>query len=99
MGVTVRQALSYVSSHPEFDPDESLEVKAWEHIARTLFDIANTPNQKIRGSVSQATRAQKLILNRMVGTRRAGTHPAVREKTGVSFVDLTSVELEGVPSE
>ena len=87
--VTVRQALQAVADHPEPDTDVLLDVRVHELIARTLFDIANSPNPKVRGSVARATRAQKIILNRLVGTRRPGSHPAARSGGDLEMVDLT----------
>lgn len=91
---TVREALLYVSKHPEPSTDP-LEMPVWEHVARGLFDTANSPNPKVRGSMAKATRAQQMILDRMVGRRRAGSRPISGGKTEVTFVDLTAGVLEG----
>lgn len=87
--VSVRQALQYVADHPVPATDELVELPAWEHIARALFVIANSPDAKVRGSMVRATKAQKLILDRMVGLRAAGTNPAAIKNVEVEFVDLT----------
>ena len=94
---TVRQALMYVTRHPEW-PDvsqiERVDMEIWELVARQLYDIANYPKPKVRGSVALAIRAQKIILNRLTGTRRQGTHPAVRRANQVTLTDLTIPSLE-----
>lgn len=92
--VSVRQSLDFVATHPEPATDVLLELPVWELVARSLFEIANTPDQKVRGSMVRATRAQKMILDRMVGLRRAGSHPAATGDTQVEFVDLTVGVLE-----
>ncbi|QQO39341.1 hypothetical protein SEA_CRUNCHYBOI_55 [Microbacterium phage CrunchyBoi] len=86
---TVRQALSYVDRYPEWPATERLDMPVWELVARNLFDIANHPNVKVRGSVAKATRAQKIILDRLTGTRRQGTNPAVQNTQRVKLLDLT----------
>ena len=92
--VGVRQALQYVADHPVAATDVQLELPAHEMVARTLFEIANNPNTKVRGSLSRAHKAQKLIANRLVGTRRPGSHPVARERQGLRFADLTLGALE-----
>lgn len=87
--VSIRQALQYVADHPEPSTDITLDIKTHELVARALFDIANNPDAKVRGSMARATKAQKLIFDRLVGTRKPGTHPAARETAGLDFVDLT----------
>ena len=44
--------------------------------------------------MARATKAQKLIFNRLVGTRRPGTHPVARQNGGIEFLDLTKGSLE-----
>jgi hypothetical protein len=91
---SVRDALRFVASHP-VSTLEPVETPTWELIARTLFEVANSPNAKVRGSMVRATKAQRMIAERLVGTRRPGTHPAVaREGTQINFVDLTVAALE-----
>ena len=92
--VSIRQALQYVADNPEFDPEETLEMKTWEHIGHALFEIANSPNVNVRGSQKKASQAQRIILNRLVGTRRAGSHPVAREREGITFHDLTAGALD-----
>lgn len=93
--VTVEQALKLVATHPEPATDVALDVPVHELVCRVLFEIANSPDVKVRGSMSRATKAQRMIMDRMVGTRRTGTHPAARKDTNIDFVDLTNLELEG----
>lgn len=88
MSKTVREALQYVADHPE-QTTLPVETPAWELIGRTLFEVANNPDAKVRGSMARATKAQRLISDRLVGTRRPGTKPAVRKDGGIEFRDLT----------
>ena len=85
---TVREALQYVADNPETTRDP-IDTPVWELIARILYDIANSPDARVRGSMARATRAQAMISDRMVGTRRAGTHPAQARKQTVMLKDLT----------
>ena len=89
VNVSIREALEYVAEHPVMETDVLLDVKVYELVARTLYGMANNPDAKVRGSMRRASRAQRILLNRLVGTRRPGTHPAAREKTGLTFIDLT----------
>jgi len=92
--VTVRQALQNVADYPVPLDDEVIQSPVHELVARTLFDIANRPDASVRGSMSRANRARRMILDRMVGKRRAGSHPATRTEVDIEFVDLTGGELE-----
>jgi len=92
--VTVRQALQNVADYPRMVDDEIIQTPAHELIARTLFDIANRPDASVRGSMSRANKARRMILNRLVGKRRPGSHPATRNEVEVEFVDLTGKTLE-----
>lgn len=85
---TVREALQYVAEHPEQTTDP-VETPCWELIGRVLFETANSPNAKVRGSLARSTKAQRMISDRLVGLRRAGTKPAVRRDTAIEFRDLT----------
>lgn len=89
-GVSVRQALLYVSKHPEPATDEMLCLPVHELVARTLFKLANTSSLENPKILAQARKAQELILNRIDGTRRPGSHPAAQRGTEVSFRDLTT---------
>ena len=92
--VNIREALQQVADNPEPATDDALEVKVYELVARTLFDIANFPDPKVRGSVRRSTRAQRIIMDRLVGVRKTGTHPVARASAGIEFVDLTQGVLE-----
>ncbi len=92
--VSIRQALQAVADHPEPATDITLDLKIHELVARALFEIANNPDNRVRGSMARATRAQKLILNRLVGTRRPGSHPAARRSDDLEFLDLTAGAIE-----
>lgn len=86
---TVREALQYVAKNPEWSAESRVESPVWENVARVLFDLANNPDTRIVGAVNKAVRAQKIILDRTTGTRRAGTHPAQKTQKTISFTDLT----------
>ncbi|GEP27956.1 hypothetical protein CLE01_25540 [Cryobacterium levicorallinum] len=58
-------------------------------MCRKLFELANSPDKKVRGSMARATKAQKIILDRLVGRRRPGTHPAQVQVDAINFIDLT----------
>lgn len=90
---TVRQALQYVADNPELVTDEVLVIHVHELIARTLFEIANTPMSGKRNANSRANVARSMIFNRLVGKRASGSHPATRKQTSVEFASLTG-ELE-----
>jgi len=92
--VTIRQALQHVADFPQPLDDEVLQMPVYELVARSLFDIANRPDASVRGSMTRANKARKMILDRMVGKRRPGSHPATNEVEQIDFVDLTGGELE-----
>ena len=92
--VTIREALQRVADRPEMHTDEVIQLPVHELVSRTLFDIANRPDAAQRGSMTRANKARKMILDRLVGKRRAGSHPATRTKVEIDFVDLTGGELE-----
>ena len=92
--VSIREALQKVADNPEYTPDVLIDAPVHELVARTLFDIANSPDTKVRGSLSRATRAQKMIMDRLVGLRKAGTNPVAQGEAGIEFVDLTRGVLE-----
>lgn len=91
--VTIRQALQHVADNPELDTDVLLEVPVHELVCRTLFEIANQPDMRQRGSMARANIARGMILNRLVGRRRAGSHPATKTRAQLKFVDLTGEEI------
>lgn len=86
---TIREALLYVSSHEEWSTASPVDAPVWEHVARALFDHATAPDTRVVGAVARATKAQKIILDRTTGTRRAGTHPAQRSQVQIQFEDMT----------
>lgn len=92
--LTVQQALQLVADHPDVRTDEVTQLPVHELVCRALFEVANKPDASVRGSMSRANRARKMILDRLVGKRRAGSHPATREEVPIEFVDLTAVEIE-----
>ena len=87
---TVKQALEYVAGRPD-DPLD-LNAPVYAHVAQALFDIANKPDPKVRGAMARASRAQKIIFDRLVGLRRAGTHPAAAKDDTIEYRDLTKME-------
>ena len=91
----VRDALQTVAERPTPSTQAPIDTPVWELVAGVLFQIANSPDAKVRGSMGRANRAQKIITNRLVGRRRAGTHPAQVDGEQLEFVDLTvSGEVE-----
>lgn len=92
--VSIRQALQYVADNPEPVTDEVLVLPAHELVCRTLYEIANSPMSGKRGAHVRANAARSMIFDRLVGTRRMGSHPATRKSSNqVTFKDLTG-ELE-----
>ena len=90
---SIRQALQHVADHPDLSTDELLVLHIHELVARTLFDIANTPMSGKRGSATRANVAREMIFERLVGRRAPGSHPATKSISKVQFADLTG-ELE-----
>lgn len=90
---SVREALAWVAAHP-VQEGPPIDAPCWELIGRALFKIANSPDAKARGSMARATKAQRIIADRLVGTRRPGTAPAVRREHTIEFRDLTAGSLE-----
>ncbi len=91
--VTIRQALQHVADNPELKTDVLLEVPVHELVCRALFEIANGPQITQRGSLARANTARNMIFNRLVGRRRAGSHPATNTKVELEFVDLAAAEI------
>ena len=85
---TVRQALQHVADNPE-PTTAPIDTPVWELVCRVLFDVAQHPDAKVRGGLTRASKAQRMIARRLVGKRRPGTHPAQHKKQQISFVDLT----------
>ena len=94
---SIADALQYVVDHPVRSTEAPIDAPVYELVGRALFHVANSPDQGVRGSLAKANRAQKLILNRMVGRRRPGTHPAQTRSEEIEFIDLT-ISPEAVQS-
>lgn len=92
--VTVQQALQNVADHPVLETDP-IDTPVHELIARALYEIANKPDAKVRGSMARANKARRMIFERLVGRRRAGTRPAVKQEHQVEMIDLTGRAVEG----
>lgn len=91
---TIKQALDYVKAQPANKKPE-LDTECWELLARALYIHANSGNPEVIGSMGRANRAQRIILNRTTGRRRAGTHPFQRNQQQVTFHDMTEgAEIE-----
>jgi hypothetical protein len=88
--VTIKQSMQHVADNPMVDMDQMLELPAHELVCRTLFGIANGADLTDKPSQSRANVARKLIFDRLVGKRRAGTSPATRAHAGLEFHDLTT---------
>jgi hypothetical protein len=87
---SIADALQYVAEHPIGSTAAPIDAPVYELVCQALFQVANSPDSNVRGSFAKANRAQKLILNRMVGRRRPGTHPAQARTEEIEFVDLTA---------
>jgi hypothetical protein len=87
---SIGEALKHVAEHPARSTDAPIDAPVYELVARALFQVANSPDAGVRGSLAKANRAQKMIFNRMVGRRRPGTHPAQVETEEIEFIDLTA---------
>lgn len=92
--ITIRQALQNVADNPASTTDP-IDTPVHELVCRELFTVANTPDAG-RGAGARANKARKVLLDRLVGKRMPGSHPATKNKTAVELVDLTVAEL---PSE
>jgi hypothetical protein len=92
--VSIRQAMQYVADNPETPDDNLIALPVHELVARTLFEIANSPTQQNKRSMKDANIARDIILKRLVGRRRAGSHPATKQKTVIEFEDLTGGAIE-----
>jgi hypothetical protein len=91
--VTIRQALQRVADTPVMQSDVLLNIPTHELVARTLFEIANNPQFDQRGSMARANLARNMILSRLVGRRRPGSHPATDEKVVLEMIDLAAGEI------
>lgn len=96
--VTIRSAIQRCADYPVQVTDD-IDTPVHELVCRTLFDIANRPSVNERGSLTRANKARKMILDRLVGKRRAGSHPATANNAALEFVDLTVPEIPEPPKE
>lgn len=96
---TIHEALQYVADRPLNDTDAPIDAPVWELVCRKLFELANSPDPRVRGSMARATKAQKMILDRLVGRRKPGSHPAQVKSDEIDFVDLTVAVLPVTASE
>jgi hypothetical protein len=92
--VTIQQSLQHVVDHPEMPAEDLIALPAHELISRTLFEIANGGQLGDNRSLAKANQARNLIFARLVGRRRAGSHPAVRKNQALTFKDLTGGSSE-----
>jgi hypothetical protein len=90
---TVREALQHVADYPVPLDDEVIMMHTGELIARTLYDIANKPDVNVRGSMTRANRARRLIMNYLAGKRRAGTEPYQKQGQRLVMSDLTGGKI------
>jgi len=86
---TVKESLEATARTDRPMPDEWIQVPVHELVSLTLWSIANPASISTRGAVTKASKAQKMILDRIVGTRRPGTNPAARAEEAIEFIDLT----------
>ena len=86
---SVQESLQYVATHPAESVEPTVDIPTWEILGQILFEIANSPNPRVRGSMGRATKAQKIIADRLTGRRRPGTHPAQVHDEQIELADLT----------
>lgn len=87
--VTVQKALQYIADNPEEIGEITIDQPTWALVARRLFDISLSADDRVRGSRQRATRAQRLIFDRLTGLRAAGTAPHGGHVDELEFHDLT----------
>ena len=90
--VTVKQALEKAAAGPMLVAP--IDAPVSELVARTLYDISNIVPDNRKATLARANRARRIIFDRISGRRRAGTAPAVKQSTAITFVDLTVKQLE-----
>ena len=91
--VSIRQAMQYVADNPEVPDNDLISLPVWELVSRTLFEMTNSPTSNSTRSMRRANVARDIILKRLVGRRRPGSHPATKKKVVVEFQDLTGGEI------
>ena len=87
--VSIPAALKFAAKNPTPPTDVYLDLPTHYLISRRLWQLANNPDFSQRGSVTRAGRAQKIILDRLVGRRRSGSAPAMKNSAAIQFADLT----------
>ncbi len=92
--VTILQAMQHVAQNPVPVTDEVTQLPVSELITRALYEIANKPDASVRGSMTRANKARKMILDRSVGKRRPGSLPATKTDVTIDFHDLTGRQVE-----
>ena len=93
--MSIRAALERAHRLPQLTPeDDLLERPVHELISRVLFDLATYPDLRVRGAANRANEARRIIANRLGGTRRPGTHPAVARDHAIEFADLTEGAID-----
>jgi hypothetical protein len=85
--VTIRQALQRVADYPVPLDDEVINM------------AVNRPDAAVRGSMTRANKARKMILDRMDGRRRPGVKPKSKSGDELEFLDLTGGEITHVGEE
>lgn len=94
MGVrhkTVSEALAYVSKNPVPTADP-IAMPVWELVARQLYDRAANVGGTAR-QIKATNQAHKIIADRTIGRRKAGTAPAQKVEHRVVIADFTKKEL------
>ena len=87
--VSIQQALKQFSNDPQ-KWERPIEAPVHYLVAHTLFDIALHPNAKVKRTIQDARRAQKIILDRLGGNRTPGTSPRGNGAQHVKMLDLTA---------
>jgi hypothetical protein len=90
--VTIQQSLQHVADNPTLPTDDLISVPAHLLISHTLFEIANGAQLDDNKSLARANTARTMIFQRLVGKRRAGSHPATRKQQSLTFKDLAGEE-------
>ena len=96
---SINEMLQYVADHPEPSSADPLQVTVGELVCRQLFSIATSPDPRVKGSMANATKAQAMLMDRLVGKRRAGSHPAQVKLEKLEFADLTAGIIEASEEE
>lgn len=88
---TVTEALEYVSRHPDWPNKDFKDIPVWEIVARNLFKFSLDADTRVIGAVARSTRAQRIIMDRLTGTRQTGTSPAVYKANSLQIKDLAGL--------